>query len=144
MLCLPVTKMAQIESGAALRPYQFPLQIVQRSRKPFDGGDWIFEIKHDGFRVMAIRDGGPTRLFTRNGYDISAKHLHITGQLNALPAKRFVIDGELVVLDGDGRSNFARLLFGRIGIHYSGVRFALAGELLSANLAAPRTSESVR
>ena len=67
---------------------------------------------------MAIRDGGPTRLFTRNGYDISAKHPEITGQLNALPAKRFVIDGELVVLDGDGRSNFARLMFGRMGTHY--------------------------
>jgi bifunctional non-homologous end joining protein LigD len=38
--------------------------------------------------------------------------------LNALPAKRFVIDGELVVLDGDGGSNFAKLMFGRIGTHY--------------------------
>jgi bifunctional non-homologous end joining protein LigD len=92
--------------------------ILKRARKPFDGGDWLFEIKHDGFRVMAIRDGGPTRLFTRNGYDISAKHPNITGQLNSLPARWFVIDGELVVLDGDGRSNFAKLMFGRVGTHY--------------------------
>ncbi len=102
----------------ALRPYQFPPQIVKRARKPFDGGDWLCEIKHDGFRGMAIRDGGPTRLFTRNGYEISAKHANITSQLNALHAKRFVIDGELVVLDGDGRSNFAKLMFGRTGTHY--------------------------
>ena len=44
--------------------------------------------------------------------------MSITGQLNALPARRFVIDGELVVLEDDGRSNFARLMFGRIGTHY--------------------------
>ncbi len=115
-----VTEMAQVgsRSGSVLRPFQFPLQIVKRYRKPFDGGDWVFEIKHDGFRVVGIRDGGPTRLFTRNGYDISAKHPHIIGQLNGLPAKRFVIDGELVVLDSDGRSNFARLMFGRSGTHY--------------------------
>jgi bifunctional non-homologous end joining protein LigD len=91
---------------------------LKRAHKPFDGGDWLFEIKYDGFRVMAIRDGGPTRLFTRNGYDISAKHLNIAGQLNALPAMRFVVDGELVVLDDDGRSNFSKLIFGRTGTHY--------------------------
>ncbi len=38
--------------------------------------------------------------------------------MNALPATRFVIDGELVALDGDGRSNFAKLMFGRTGTHY--------------------------
>ncbi len=38
--------------------------------------------------------------------------------MDALSARRFVIDGELVVLDGDGRSNFAKLMFGRVGTHY--------------------------
>ncbi len=112
--------MAQVDSRnvTALRPCQFPLQIVKRARKPFDGGDWLFEIKHDGFRVMAVRERAQTRLFTRNGYDISRNHAHIIDALNALHAKRFVIDGELVVLDGDGRSNFAKLMFGRVGTHY--------------------------
>ena len=101
-----------------LGPNQFPLQIVKRGRASFDGDDWLFEIKHDGFRVLAIRDGGSTRLFTRNGYDISRRHKHITEQLNGLAAKRLVIDGELVVLDDDGRSNFAKLAHGRTGTHY--------------------------
>lgn len=118
MLCSSVMVQVDAQGGAALRRYNFPLQIVKLARKPFDGGDWLFEIKHDGFRVMAIRDRGPTRLFTRNGYEISARHPNITGQLNALPANRFVMDGELVVLDADGRSNFAKLMFGRIGTHY--------------------------
>jgi bifunctional non-homologous end joining protein LigD len=95
------------------------LQIVKRARSPFDGDDWLFEIKHDGFRVLAIRDGGTARLFTRNGYDISQRHRHLTERLNELPAERFVLDGELVVLDDNsGRSNFAKLAHGRTGSHY--------------------------
>jgi bifunctional non-homologous end joining protein LigD len=101
-----------------LRPHQFPLQIVKRSHAPFDGDDCLFEIKHDGFRVIAIRDAGSTRLFTRNGYDISRMHQHIIASLSALAAERFVLDGELVVLDDDGRSNFGKLMFGRTGTHY--------------------------
>jgi hypothetical protein len=40
-----------------LGPNQFPLQIVKRGRAPFDGDDWLFEIKHDGFRVLAMMPG---------------------------------------------------------------------------------------
>ena len=105
-------------TGGVLSFYKFPLQIVKRVKEPFDGDGWLFEIKHDGFRVLAIRNGGSTRLFSRNGHDISRQHRHITGPLNDLPADRFVIDGELVVLDNDGRSNFAKLAHGRTGTHY--------------------------
>jgi bifunctional non-homologous end joining protein LigD len=101
-----------------LRPNEFPLQIVKRCRQPFDGDDWLFEIKHDGFRVLAIRDGKTTRLFTRNCYDLSRRHGHIIQVLSKLPAERFVLDGELVVLDDDGRSNFAKLAHDRTGSHY--------------------------
>jgi bifunctional non-homologous end joining protein LigD len=101
-----------------LWPNEFPIQIVKRCRQPFDGDHWLFEIKHDGFRALAIRDGGPTRLYTRNGYDISERHPHIAERLNKLPVDRCVLDGELVVLDDDGRSNFARLAHGRTGSHY--------------------------
>jgi bifunctional non-homologous end joining protein LigD len=75
---------------------RFPLQIVKRARAPFDGDEWLFEIKHDGFRVLAIRDGGAVRLFTRNGYDISRRHRHIITALDGLSAERFVLDGEFV------------------------------------------------
>ncbi len=101
-----------------LRPNEFPLQIVKRCREPFDGDEWLFEIKHDGFRVLAIRDGGSARLFTRNGYDISRRHRQITERQNELLAERFVLDGEMVVLDDDGRSNFAKLAHGQTGSHY--------------------------
>src|SRR6476660_3095931 len=100
-------------TGKVLSFYKFPLQIVKRVKEPFDSNDWLFEIKHDGFRVLAIRNGGSTRLLSRNGHDISRQHQHITDRLNERPAERFVIDGELVVLDNDGRSNFAKLSHGR-------------------------------
>lgn len=91
---------------------------MKRCHKSFNGDQWLFEIKHDGFRVLAIRDGGAARLFTRNGYDVSRQHGHITDRLNELATERFVLDGELVVLDDDGRSNFAKLAHGRSGSHY--------------------------
>jgi ATP-dependent DNA ligase len=75
------------------------LQIVKRTHEPFDGDDWLFEIKHDGFRMLAIRDGGPTRLFTRNGYDFTQRNRPIAAVLDRLSAERFVLDGELVMLE---------------------------------------------
>ena len=111
-----------------LRAHQFPLQVVKRIRAPFDGDEWLFENKYDGFRVLAIRDGGHPRLYTWNGYDISRWHQHITAALAALSAERFVLDGELVVLDVDGRSNFAKLAHSRTGTHYFAFDFLKLGD----------------
>jgi bifunctional non-homologous end joining protein LigD len=112
-----------------LTPRKFPLQIVKRaSPSSFDSKAWLFEIKHDGFRVLAIRDDGPPRLYTRNGYDISRRHQHITAALAAFPTERFVLDGELVVLDEDGRSNFTKLARGRTGTHYYAFDLLLLGD----------------
>src|SRR5262249_53188216 len=67
---------------------EFPLQIAKRISSAFDSDEWLFEIKHDGFRVLPIRDGGSARLYTRNGYDISRRHQHITTAIAGLPAVR--------------------------------------------------------
>jgi bifunctional non-homologous end joining protein LigD len=110
-----------------LTPRKFPLQIVKRVPFSFDSKAWLFEIKHDGFRV-AIGDDGPPRLYTRNGYEISGRHQHITAALAAFPTERFVLDGELVVLDEDGRSNFAKLARGGTGTHYYAFDLLLLGD----------------
>jgi bifunctional non-homologous end joining protein LigD len=111
-----------------LAAHQFPFQIAKRVASSFDGDDWLFEIKHDGFRMLAIRDGRPTRLFTRNRYDFSQRHQEITAALDALPVERFVLDGELVVLDHDGRSNFPKLAHSRSGTHYYAFDLLLLGD----------------
>jgi bifunctional non-homologous end joining protein LigD len=107
---------------------QFPLQIVKRIPSSFNNDDWLFEIKHDGFRMLAIRDGNTARLYTRNSYDLSRRHQHIASALTAVPVERFVLDGELVVLDNDGRSNFAKLARGRTGTHYYAFDLLILGD----------------
>ena len=107
---------------------KFPLQVVKRAPSPFDSDAWLFEVKHDGFRVLAIRDGSPPRLYTRNGHDISRRHQHIATALASFPTERFVLDGELVVLDDDGRSNFTKLARGRTGTHYYAFDLLLLGD----------------
>ena len=66
-----------------LSPAQFPLQIVKLASKPFDSDDWLFEIKHDRFRMVAIRDGASTRLYTRSERDITRGHRHLVEELES-------------------------------------------------------------
>ena len=79
------------------------------------GGDWLHEIKWDGYRIQAIIDGGRVRLMTRNRKDWSDRFPAIRDLLKDLPAKRAVIDGEVVALTGEAadggmpRSDFAAL-----------------------------------
>jgi hypothetical protein len=73
-----------------LGPLRFPLQVVKRVPCAFDGEDWLFEIKHDGFRVLAIKDDGAARLYTRNGYDISRRHRD--RQFESTPLRQAVFD----------------------------------------------------
>jgi bifunctional non-homologous end joining protein LigD len=63
---------------------------------------WLHEIKHDGFRIMARRDGAGIRLITRNGNDFSNRFPIIIAAVAALPARSFLIDGEAIVTNGDG------------------------------------------
>ena len=121
-----------LKIDAVLDPRKFPLQVVKRVLSAFDIEAWLFEIKYDGFRVLAIRDGSLARLYTRNGYDISRRHQRISAALAAVPAERFVLDGELVVLDEDGRSNFAKLARNGTGTHYYAFDLLMLGDDLRA------------
>ena len=67
------------------------------------GPDWIHEIKHDGFRILARRDGPDARLFTRNGYDFADRFPLIAKAVAALPIRSCFIDGEAIVVELDGR-----------------------------------------
>jgi ATP-dependent DNA ligase len=73
------------------------------------GPDWLHEIKHDGYRLIVQREGDRVRLFTRRGYDWSDRFPLIVEAALKLRSRSFVIDGEAVVLDADGRSDFDAL-----------------------------------
>lgn len=71
--------------------------------------DWVYEIKFDGFRGLAIKNGRDVRLISRNNKDLGAKFPGILAALRKLPCSQFVLDGEIVALDQTGRSSFQML-----------------------------------
>jgi bifunctional non-homologous end joining protein LigD len=72
-------------------------------------GDWIYELKFDGFRVLAIKEGAKVQLISRNENDLTKKFPEIAEAIAELPCKECVIDGEVVALDEAGRSSFQLL-----------------------------------
>jgi ATP-dependent DNA ligase len=73
------------------------------------GPDWLHEIKHDGYRMMVIRESWRVRLMTMGGYDYTKRYPWIVETALKIRQKQFVIDGETVVLNIDGTSNFDAL-----------------------------------
>jgi bifunctional non-homologous end joining protein LigD len=90
------------------------------------GANWIHEIKHDGFRLLACRGPAGIRLLTRNGNDFTARYPLIVEAVEALPVRSCVIDGEAVACDGDGLSIFEKLRWR----HHDGHVFVWAFDLL--------------
>jgi len=83
--------------------------------EPFDDGNWIFEIKWDGYRAVAEIKDGEVDLYSRNNNSFNQKYKSIASALSSID-KDMIIDGEIVVLDNDGRSDFHSLQnFGRTG-----------------------------
>jgi bifunctional non-homologous end joining protein LigD len=81
--------------------------------KPPAGDGWIHEIKLDGFRCLARRDGAGVRLLTRRGIDWTTRYPSIAGAVAALACRSCLIDGEVVICGDDGIPVFDRLRYGR-------------------------------
>jgi bifunctional non-homologous end joining protein LigD len=73
------------------------------------GPEWFHEIKYDGYRVRLERDGDRVRLITRGGYDWTKRYPWITEAARKVQQKRFVLDGEAVVLGVDSIADFNAL-----------------------------------
>ena len=90
-------------------PRKHKLMLAQPGDKPFTRKGWIFELKYDGYRLLAaVRDGTPFLRY-RNGHDATALFPEITRVLRSLPVSSMLLDGEVVVLDAASRPSFARL-----------------------------------
>ncbi|MEO8123207.1 MAG: DNA ligase D [Burkholderiales bacterium] len=72
-------------------------------------GDWSYEVKFDGYRILARIARGHAKLFTRNGHDWTDRMPELARQIEALGLKSAWLDGEVVVLDEEGRSHFNAL-----------------------------------
>jgi ATP-dependent DNA ligase len=91
----------------------FEFCIPTRGIKVPSSPDWLHEIKHDGYRMMVIREDDSVRLITRGGYDWSKLYPWIVESALKNRYKQFVIDGEAVVLGVDGISDFNALHSGK-------------------------------
>src|SRR5438445_5597116 len=80
---------------------------------PFDDPDWIFELKYDGFRALAVFENGRAQLVSRNGHPFASFSALAESISDSLPNARAVIDGEICSLDRRGRPQFRNLLFRR-------------------------------
>ena len=69
----------------------------------------FLEIKFDGYRALAVRGGGETRVLSRNQKDLGKKFTNIRDSIAALDVQDAIIDGEIVALDDKGRSSFQLL-----------------------------------
>ena len=91
-------------------PSSLELMLCETSEKPFTSKDWLFELKYDGYRLVAARRGdGSAYLRYRNGQDATAIFPEIAKAIKALPCGQAVLDGEAVVLDDSGHPDFGRL-----------------------------------
>lgn len=94
-----------------------PMRLA-RVAEPFDRADFLYELKYDGFRALAVVEGGKTRLISRRGnvykrFETAAEEIS-----HAMSRRDAVLDGEIVCLDSDGRPQFYDLLRRRGEPHF--------------------------
>ena len=75
------------------------------------GDLWLHEIKHDGFRVIARKDGDRVRLYSRPGNDLTKRFPLIVEALTGLRSRSCIIDGEAVACDDNGLASFERIRY---------------------------------
>ena len=97
----------------AAEPGEMPREIGPMMgtliERPFSDPDWLFELKWDGVRAVAFVDQGQCRLQSRLGRNIADRYPELAVLPELLGAKQAVVDGEIVVLDKQGRGDFERL-----------------------------------
>lgn len=85
------------------------LMLAETRDRPFSEPGWLFELKYDGYRVLAARQHEDARLYYRRGSDATSIFPEIARAVKGLPFEGLVLDGELVVLDDEARPSFQRL-----------------------------------
>ncbi len=107
--------MTEIAEGADDKNTKNPfsstdVQLAKLVDKIPKGGDWLYELKHDGYRVMAYIEGNFARLITRNGNDYTGRFQRVASSLIEWASGRaMVLDGEMTVTDESGKTDFQAL-----------------------------------
>ena len=85
-----------------------PAQPTLVTRPPA-GPEWVHEVKHDGYRLLARKQAGRVTLWSRHATDLTGRFPRIASAIRSLPADDVMLDGEAVVFRPDGHSDFAAL-----------------------------------
>ncbi len=93
----------------ALTASQVEPMLAETAPAPFSGDDWLFELKYDGFRLLAGREGAAVKLRYRSGLDATHLFPEVALALSTWPYGDLVLDGEVVVCDEGGRPRFQLL-----------------------------------
>ena len=93
----------------AVKVNEVTLMLAETRDKPFSRAGWVFELKLDGYRLIASKARGVAKLTSRNGLDYTPTFPEVARAIAALPFEDLIVDGELVVLGPDGLPSFQRL-----------------------------------
>jgi bifunctional non-homologous end joining protein LigD len=96
-------------SGAAPFPEDAPFQLATLVSEAPEGDEWIHEVKYDGYRLHIALQNGVATVLTRNGLDWSDRFPTLVRAAHSLPVASLLLDGEAVVMDREGRSDFGLL-----------------------------------
>jgi bifunctional non-homologous end joining protein LigD len=115
------SSIAQDLNGAVKRPMPSTIHPMLASvvEKPFDDPNWFFEIKWDGYRAVSFVENSSVRLVSRNQNDLTPRYPELRELPKYINARNAILDGEVVVLDEQGRSSFS-LMQQRTGIRAHG------------------------
>jgi bifunctional non-homologous end joining protein LigD len=103
--------------------------LPTKAERPPSGEMWLHEIKHDGFRVMARKDGTQVRLYSRPGKDLTYRFPLIVETVARLRPRSCIIDGEAVVCDSSGMVSFDHIRYRR----HDSSAFLYAFDLIEVN-----------
>ncbi|HUQ01402.1 MAG TPA: non-homologous end-joining DNA ligase [Kofleriaceae bacterium] len=84
-------------------------QLAQLVSHPPEGSGWVHELKLDGYRAGAVKQGGAVRIISRRGRDLTAEFPELVLALRSMAARDALVDGEIVMLDARGRTDFQAL-----------------------------------
>jgi bifunctional non-homologous end joining protein LigD len=103
---LPEKELAKLPSGKARFIEPMKPRLLEA---PPTAGDWLYELKFDGIRLIAVKNGEKVSLISRNENELAGRFAEAAADIKALPIEDCVIDGEVVALDEKGGSSFQLL-----------------------------------
>ena len=90
-------------------PTDISVALAQLSEEVFANPEWLFEIKWDGERALAFIQDGEVEFRSRSGRNITPEYPELKSVVKQLNARKAIVDGEIVALDSEGRSDFTRI-----------------------------------